>query len=171
MRIPSRLMPQVARKPVSLGSWAVLAVLLAVLACLLWKHLIPVLGVFAFLGIISVIETKRTNAHLKKLASQRTGESICTFAREANGRANDTWVVRAVYEQVQAYLGSTFPLRWNDSFEKDLKIDIEDVEEVIASEVSERTGRNFFETVGNPMYAKVRTVGDLVVFFCAQPTR
>jgi hypothetical protein len=172
MRIPSRLMPQVAGKPVSLGSWVILAVLLTALAYLLWEHPIPVLGFVAFLGAISVIEAKRTKAHLNKLAAQRNGESICTFAREANYRTNDTWVVRAVYEQVQSYLGSefhSFPLRWNDSFEKDLKIDIEDVGDVIAAEVAERTGRNFSETTGNPMYAKVSTVGDLVLFFCAQP--
>ncbi|MGZ8886203.1 MAG: hypothetical protein ACXW1O_06505 [Halobacteriota archaeon] len=172
MRIPSRLMPRVARKPTSLGALGILAVLLASFAYLLWQHPIPVLCFVAFFGAISVIETKRAKAHLSKLAAQRTGESICTFAREASCRANDTWVVRAVYEQVQSYLGSefqSFPLRWNDSFEKDLKIDIEDVEAVIASEVAERTRRNFSETTGNPMYAKVSTVGDLVLFFCAQP--
>lgn len=139
---------------------------------LLWGHPVPVLGFVAVIGVISVIEVKRTKAHLNKLAAQRAGESICTFAREANCRVNDTWVVRAVYEQVQTYLGSefqSFPLRWNDSFEKDLKIDIEDVGDIIASEVAERTGRNFSETTGNPMYGKVSTVGDLVLFFCAQP--
>lgn len=172
MRIPSRLMPRVARKLTSLGSWIVLAVLLVAFTYLLWEHPIPALGFVAFFGSVSAFEAKRTKAHLSKLAAQRTGESICTFAREANCRANDTWVVRAVYEQVQSYLGSEFhslPLRWNDSFEKDLKIDIEDVGDVIASEVAERTGRNYSETTGNPMYAKVSTVGDLVLFFCAQP--
>jgi hypothetical protein len=172
MRIPSRLMTRVARKPASLGSWIVLTVLLVVLAYSLWEYPIPILGFAVFLGVISIIEAKRTKVHLNRLATQRTGESICTFAREANCRANDTWVVRAVYEQVQSYLGPefhSFPLRWNDSFEKDLKIDIEDVEDIIASEVAERTGRNFSETDENPMYAKVSTVGDLVLFFCAQP--
>ena len=172
MRISSRLMPRVARNPTSLGAWIVLAVLLVALGCLLWEHPIPVLGFVAFFGAVSVIGSKRSKAHLSKLASHRAGESICTFAREANCRINDTWVVRAVYEQVQSYLGSefhSFPLRWNDSFEKDLKIDIEDVGDVIALEVAERTGRNYSETTGNPMYAKVGTVGDLVLFFCAQP--
>lgn len=165
-------MPRVARKPTSLGAWVVLAVLLAAFVYLLWVHPIAVLGFVGFVGVISVIEAKRTKAHLTKLAAQRAGESICTFAREASCRDNDTWVVRAVYEQVQTYLGSEFqhfPLRWNDSFEKDLKIDIEDVGDIIASEVAERTGRNYSETIGNPMYAKVSTVGDLVLFFCAQP--
>lgn len=165
-------MPRVARRPTSLGAWVVLAVLFAAFAYLLWVHPIAVLGFFGFFAVISVIEAKRTKAHLSKLAVQRAGESICTFAREANCRVNDTWVVRAVYEQVQTYLGSEFqhfPLRWNDSFEKDLKIDIEDVGDIIASEVAERTGRNYSETTENPMYAKVSTVGDLVLFFCAQP--
>lgn len=172
MRIPSRLMPRVAPKRISFGTWIFLTVPLTALAYLLWEHPIPVLGFAAFVGAISIIETKRTKAHLNKLAAQRTGESICTFAREANCRVNDTWVVRAVYDQVQSRLGSefqSFPLRWNDSFEKDLKIDIEDVGDDIASEVAERTGRTFSETVGNPMYAKVSTVGDMVLFFCAQP--
>ena len=165
-------MPRVARRPTSSGSWAFLVVLVAAFAYLLWGHPVPVLGFVAFLGAISVIEAKRTKAHLNKLAAQRAGESICTFAREANCRDNDTWVVRAVYEQVQTYLGTefqSFPLRWNDSFEKDLKIDIEDVGDIIAPEVAERTGRTSSETSGNPMYAKVSTVGDLVLFFCAQP--
>lgn len=172
MRTPSRFMPRAERKPSSLGILFGLAVLLIAFAYLLWLHPIPVLCFVAFIGAIIVIEAKRTKTHLSKLAAQRAGESICTFAREANCHVNDTWVVRAVYEQVQSYLGSefnSFPLRWNDSFEKDLKIDIEDVEELIASEVAERTGRNFSETSDNPMYAKVRTVGDLVLFFCAQP--
>jgi hypothetical protein len=165
-------MPRVARKTASLGALVVITALLVAFAYLLWQHPIPVLCFVAFFGAISVIEAKRTKAQLSKLAEQRAGESICTFAREASCRTNDTWVVRAVYEQVQSYLGSefqSFPLRWNDPFEKDLKIDIEDVEDVIASEVAERTGRNFSETAGNPMYAKVSTVGDLVLFFCAQP--
>jgi hypothetical protein len=80
-------------------------------------------------------------------------------------------VIRAVYEQLQEYLGGNppVPIRAEDRLKDDLPLDMEDVELDIALQISRRTGRSLSNTIANPYYAKVKTVKDLVLFFNAQP--
>jgi hypothetical protein len=119
-----------------------------------------------------LIETRRRKLRLKALAASRAGDSICTFARSFDCRETDTWVIRAVYEQIQAHLASdapAFPLHRDDHLIKELGIDPDDLSEDIAEEIAMRTGRSLEETGKNPFFEKVETVGDLVQFFLHQP--
>jgi len=76
-----------------------------------------------------------------------------------------------VYEQLQQYLGGDLrvPIRATDRLQKDLRIDTEDLEMDLIAEISQRTGRSLTNTAANPYYDRVKTVGDLVLFFNAQP--
>ena len=102
-----------------------------------------------------------------KLAAQRPGESICTFVRGFDYRHADTRVIRAVYEELQPWYA--FPLRADDELDGNLRIDAESLEMDIAPALAERTGRSLADAQGNPHFGRVRTVADLVAFFCAQP--
>lgn len=128
-----------------------------------------------FLPIIAVglfIESRRQARRLQRMAEARAGESICDFARSFNCSETDTWVIRAVYEQLQAYLRSdaaNFPLRRDDNLVKQLGIDPEDLAYDLADEIAARTGRSLEGTERNPFWNKIETVGDLVQFFLQQP--
>jgi hypothetical protein len=96
------------------------------------------------------------------------------FARDFDTRAVDTWIVRAVYEQVQGQLKHVhpaFPVRASDRLKEDLHLDDDDLDMDLAVQVEQRTGRSLDETKANPLFGKVKTVRDLVLFFHAQPKR
>jgi hypothetical protein len=149
------------------------------------------LAVFAaFLGALSIYKTGRLLAafylvvaviflccaiiqkrRLQKIATQRQEDSICTFARSFGRRAVDTRIIRATYEELQKYFSSdvqNFPIRATDSVEKDLRLDEEDLEDV-AMEIARRAQRSFENIEKNPLFGKVKTVGDLVLFLNLQP--
>jgi hypothetical protein len=117
--------------------------------------------------------TRIARARLQALAASRGGESICGFARSFDCRAVDTWIVRAVYEELQEalQLGETkFPVRASDSLYQDLfAIDPDTVDAALAPDIAERTGRSMDRAEENPYRGKVATVRDLVMFFNAQP--
>jgi hypothetical protein len=118
--------------------------------------------------------TKREEDILRNLATERDGESICEFARDFDTRVVDTWIVRAVYEQVQGQLKHVhpaFPVRASDRLKEDLHLDDDDLDIDLAMQVEQRTGRSLDETKANPLFGKVKTVRDLVLFFHAQPKR
>jgi hypothetical protein len=50
-------------------------------------------------------------------------------------------------------------------------VDAEDLDDVLAAEIAQRTGRSLSGSENNPYYGKVVTVEDLIRFFCAQPKR
>jgi hypothetical protein len=171
-QVPSRLMPKYVRRPVSTLGWISLAVLACAAAFLIWSHPLVVGGSMMLLALWGFLLTTFQRRRLRRLASGRSGETICSFVRGAPYREVDTWVLRAVYEQLQNYLSSDsalFPLRWDDDLSADLNIDDEDLEYDIASEIAQRTGRSCEANDTNPHYGKVRTVGDLVLFFNSQP--
>src|SRR5689334_16448601 len=62
---------------------------------------VPLLAVGTALTLFGVKREKRRK-HL--LIAARDGESICQFARSFDRHRVDTWVIRAVYEQLQLYL-------------------------------------------------------------------
>jgi hypothetical protein len=106
------------------------------------------------------------------LASQREGQTICEFARDFDTQAIDTWIIRAVYEQLQAqlkYIHSAFPIRADDRIKEDLLLDDDDLDMDLASEVETRTARPLDKTDNNPYSGKVKTVRDVVLFFQHQP--
>lgn len=117
---------------------------------------------------------RRNEVRLRRLAKAREGESICEFAREFDARSVDTWIVRAVYEQIQGQLQHVhpvFPVRSTDRLKEDLHLDDDDLDMDIAMQIEQRTGRSLGQTNANPHFGKVKTVGDLVFFFQAQPKR
>ena len=137
----------------------------------LWSYPVLVgLGTLV-LSVIAIRQNRVDRAHLARLAGTRQADSICDFSRSFNVRETDTWVIRAVYEQLQDQLhwaDPNFPVRADDGLVEDLRLDPDDIDLDIVSDVSGRTGRSIRNTKSNPFYGRVQTVGDLVAFFCAQ---
>jgi hypothetical protein len=175
VRTPSRKMPKYlpARRrwlvwplAVALVSGLVYAVGLFVVS---WPWIaVPLLA----LGAAHIyFDVKRAKRQLTQKLAAREGESICQFARSFDCRRVDTWIIRAVYEALQAQVPSArpMPIRAIDSLAHDLGVDDEDLEWVAAEEVARRTGRSMIGFERNPYYGKVRTAADLVHFFNQQP--
>jgi len=111
---------------------------------------------------------------LRTLVTEREGESICDFARSFNAHEVDTWVIRAVYEQLQQYLTSVaphFPVRPEDRLLGQLIDDPDDLDLDLVYEIASRTGRTLEDVEKNAYYSQVHTVRDLVFFFNSQPTK
>ncbi|WP_027710391.1 hypothetical protein, partial [Zooshikella ganghwensis] len=133
----------------------------------------PVILVVVPLLVTLEIKTSRDRkAHFAKLRKERANESICTFSRYFDCRSIDTWVIRAVYEQLQSYLNSNsndFPIMPSDDVFEDLLIDDEDFEIDIIEEIAQRTGRSLSHAKENQYYGKAGVVENLVYFFNEQP--
>ena len=170
-------MPKYIRGQFGVFGWLVFLPFLGIAMYAIYQ--LPwLLGVIAVIVVVGTITTKRIKHNLelqlKELAAQRGNESICTFARSFNPREVDTWVIRAVYEQLQDYLAFAypqFPVRAEDRLYGCLITDPDDLDLDLAKEIAERTGRSLEDTKGNPYYEKVETVRDLVLFFNAQPVK
>ncbi|GAB5534430.1 MAG: hypothetical protein Rubg2KO_06790 [Rubricoccaceae bacterium] len=111
------------------------------------------------------------NWHLARLRKGREGESICTFARAFDLRRVDPWTVRAVWDALQPYVRSKrgdFPIRPSDDITRDLCIDPEDGDELVAH-CAERAGRSMENAEQNPLYGSIWTVEDFVRFLNTQP--
>ena len=174
MRIASRHMPKFRAKPMGLLAWVFLAALGAAVAYLVFTEpkASAIVAALLIAGYVATLPSiKREEKQLRELAASREGQSICDFASEFDLRTVDSWVVRAVYEQVQrqlAHVHPAFPLRADDRLREDLRLDDDDLDLDVATEVEERTGRSLDATRSNPYFGKVRTVRDLVLFFQAQ---
>ncbi|HEY9401908.1 MAG TPA: hypothetical protein VIQ24_04405 [Pyrinomonadaceae bacterium] len=164
----SRWMPQAPPKRVIPMSIILLAALVVVLVCLAISitAFVVATGLILLVALLGVYDRLR----LRRLAERRPGESICTFARSFDRRAVDPWVIRAVYEEFHAYFGGTLPVRAADRIEEDLRMDWEDVDDLLG-EVALRSGRSLERSESNPFYGQVRNVGDLVLFLMYQPKR
>jgi len=171
MRTPSRRMPKFVPRPVTWAGWLVQIGIIAAIVGLIWSA--PKVLWFVPIAVVCLVfEISRRKRRLKALAAARPGESICNFAREFDFRETDTWIIRAVYEQLQAHLADdalAFPLRREDHLTKTLGIDPDDLSYDLADEIAARTGRSLEKTGNNPYWEKVETVGDLVQFFLHQP--
>jgi hypothetical protein len=153
-------------------AWSIIAALAAGYLYYLYEHPIIVVGFSAAMFALDQWNRRKTTRHLTELARARSGESICEFARAFDTRRVDTWVIRAVYEQVQQQLRWVypgFPVRATDRLKEDLWMDPDDIDMDITDDVTSRTGRSMRDHKQNPMYGKVTTVADLVAFFAAQP--
>jgi len=166
----SRFMPKYTQRR-SWPAWIALAILAFVPLGFLLAFPIPTGIVISLLVVMTIIGHRRHKARLKFLRESRPGESICEFSRSFDTKEIDTWVVRAVYEQLQGYLGGDppVPIRATDRLNEDLPIDSEDLEIDVMNQIAQRTGRSLKNTPANPYFDKVRTVGDLVRFVNAQP--
>lgn len=174
MRKASRFMPKARRPTLPWGerlfvAVAALALLVALLSAF-WAHPLTVCSVAAVLGTLVVVEGRRQEKRLAQWVQARSGESICQFARAIGCRKVDTWVVRSVYEELQRYYSARWvlPLRATDRLEDDLRLDSEDLDDVLV-DMAQRAGRDLSCPQANPFYDRVTTVGDLVHFLNAQP--
>lgn len=168
-------MPKYQPRSPGLAPWIFLAIFLA---ALIYVAVSRPTGTAAFLLLLCGVfiasgrEIKRNAEQLRCLAAEREGQSICEFAREFDAREVDTWIIRAVYEQLQLQLTHThpaFPIRASDRLKEDLLLDDDDLDMDIAVEVEQRTGRILDGSNANPYFGKVKTVRDLVMYFQAQP--
>ena len=171
MKKPSRYMPKYEGKQISVLSWLFLAFLLGLLIWLIWlfPHLLLLILIFIF---IQVRDERKRIKHFEILLKKRQKDSICTFARHFKYQEVDTWVIRAVYEQLQSYINlekTNFPIRPSDDVFTDLKIDDEDFVYNIVEEIAERTGRSLEKAESNPYYKRANIVENLVYFFNEQP--
>jgi hypothetical protein len=167
MRAPSRRMPKYVPERLGMISRVVLVGLGVGLvgAVILQPSLFIVFSaVVMFVPVFSAVDQHRQ----RRLAAERASESVCTFARSFDCRETDTWIVRAVWEEVGGLF--RFPIRRDDRFEEDLRIDSEDLDN-LAEAVAQRTGRPLVGYEKNPLFGQVKTVGDLVSFFLHQPQR
>ena len=148
-------------------------ILLGILALIgYWIYSSPlkttiVLSVFAALIGGSMLFEARRVARIR----QERDDTICDFRRSFDVRKVDPWIIRATYEAFGRWFDTKqvhFPLRASDAIGDDLKIDPEDVEDLV-HEVAQRAGYDISECEANPLYGKVETVGDFVMFFTHQP--
>jgi hypothetical protein len=170
-------MPKYQHKPMGPAGWMVLALLAFALIYILFsepKAVSVVLALLLFSFLLSRRAERRKEEALRFVAASREGESICEFARAFDPKVIDTWIIRAVYEQLQKQLEHVhpaFPIRAEDRLKEDLHLDDDGLDMDIAVEVEERTRRSLGNTAANPYLGNVRTVRDLVLFFQAQPRR
>jgi hypothetical protein len=159
-------MPALASRPVGLGCKVILGAMLIGAICLvvIYPAILVLVGIFAILGCLATVEDNR---RVRRLAVERACESICTFARSFDYRNIDTWIIRAVFEEIGE---SRFPIRAEDRLTADLRIDPDDLEDLVEA-IAERTGRPLENVEDNPLFGKVATVRRVVEFFTHQPRR
>lgn len=115
------------------------------------------------LALVTLVAAGWVAGHrrVQRIAATRSGESICEFARSFERRQVDPWVIRATYEQLVTTCG--FPVRADDHLEQNLWIGDEDLDfEVI--DIAKRSGRSLDRAEVNPLFGKIATVRDLVLF-------
>jgi len=104
--------------------------------------------------------------YLSRLAAERAGENIGTFARAFDRRAEpfDPWVIRATWDSFGGV-----PIRPSDDLAQEFGI-AEELD-VIVSDIAARSGHSLDFAEPNRVVAEIKTVGDLVRFVTRQPKR
>ena len=170
MRKPSRAMPNPIAAPLTPFAWLVFALFGVGLLWLFSRYpgVLAIVTLGLLLAALSAIKQRR---QLDALASTRRHDSICTFVRSFDYRQVDTWILRAVYEALQANVSASgkFPLRADDRLKEDLQLDEDDLDLDLLPDIAQRAGRTLEHTEINPHYGQVRTVRDLVMFLTVQP--
>jgi len=170
-RIPLALPQQDTGSWQSAAGWIAAVFVLAEACVVLVQHPVAVGAVALVLVVIGMRATKREKARLKELLRNRSGESICEFARSFDAREIDPLVIRSVYEQLQDVLSGycpALPIRASDRLTEDLGIDVDDLDMSVAPAVASRSGRSLEGVETNPYYGRVKTASDLVYFFNLQ---
>ena len=141
--------------------WLALAAIAAANLWLLYAN--PALSwALAGLAVVLAVGVYFGRRQFKRLGEERKEESICSFSRALPAREHDTWVVRAVYEEVSRLV--RVPIRPSDDLEKDLGMHPDDRDD-LAFEIARRAGRSMEDTQKNPLFDRVKTVADMVAFF------
>jgi hypothetical protein len=115
---------------------------------------------------LSVVLSLLHRRWLKRINEERKEESICSFARALPAKDHDTWVVRAAYEELSRVLNA--PLRPSDDIRRFWRMDPDDLDDV-AFRIAHRARRSMDDTKKNPMFDRVVTVEDMILFFEYQP--
>jgi hypothetical protein len=175
LRLPSRRIPPACHARLGFPGCLLLAGLASSFTFLIYSAPPLARWVIAvsvcLLYVVGAVLNKREKRRLQALADARKGESICAFARSFNPRDTDTWVIRAAYQAIQQWLPAcvdAFPIRASDTLLGDLRIDAEDVEDLIL-DIARRSGHSIEKPEDNPYHGSVLTVRDLVLFIDAQP--
>ena len=173
MRTPSnRILPLPNKKMGMYGYLIILLMLISIVGLVLSTYDKPLIwAIIGCIGVFSWISFVRMKRRLGLLAAERQNEDICKFAKSFDYRNLDTWIIRATYEELQGYLKiatDKFPIRATDRLKEDLNLDPEDLDD-IAHNIAERAKYDMSETKNNPLYDKVNTVADMVLFFSYQP--
>ena len=173
MKVASRYMPpyeELISWKSRLISYAIISILVVWLIFGIYQE--PMFGLFLLaIAIFVWIASEYERLNIEALKKTREGEDIGSFARSFDYRTVDTWIIRAVYEEINNELGfddNSVPIRASDNLEKDLKIDDEDLF-FIYDCVASRASVSDENIENNPYYNKVKTVKDLVLFMDAQP--
>jgi len=107
----------------------------------------------------------------KRLVRKRAGLSICQFARSFDCRHVDTRIIRAVYEALQGWTSfgiKQFPIMAVDDLNKVYGLKDEDLDD-FAENLAQAAKRGWTDLERNPLYGKVTTAKDLVLFLNFQP--
>ena len=164
-------MPKFKEQPTSFLGWFFLVLFIGALIFLFYRIPYALLLIPIFI-VFEIKDNKKRNTHFKEMLQNRQHESICTFSRYFECRKVDTWVIRAVYEQLQNHLDKkfcNFPIRPTDDVFTDLLIDDDDFQLDIVDEIAQRTGRTLDNAESNIYYEKANIVENLVYFFNEQP--
>jgi len=155
----------------AISPWSLLAFAVGSLA-LAWVWSMAVLVALAGTYALIVIGSVWRHRRMQSLADQRGEESICTFVRAFDYRSIDPWILRAVYEEMQDYIGiAGFPVRASDRIEEDLGLDRADIEDIVMDRIAYRTGRRLEAEPKNPLCGKIKSVRDIVIYFQHQHKR
>ena len=130
-------------------------------------YLLVIAGIALLVIVWSAIDQPKVERHFQNLCKERSGLSICEFAREFDPKVVDTWIIRAVYEQLQAALPTkqNVPIKASDSLFDTLMLDEDDLDLDLVEEIAQRTSRSLEGYESNPYYGKVTTARNLVLFF------
>ena len=184
-RRPSRTMPpKIEPKP---PGWLVSCLVLAIMIGLALMVVVPTLvkvvqdprsgplvgaiGAVGFVAVLTIsLMIQRSERRQDEMAIERAGESICTFVRSFDYRQVDTWIIRAVHEELQPYWTTerrVIPIRRSDAL-VDILDEFDEVD-LIAEFIAERCGRSLDGWLNDPRRKLPETVGDLVTFLMHQP--
>lgn len=170
MRTPSRQMhdTESTHAPLPLGLRLLPMIILAGLTWAIVQQPLLLL-IMSAVALLVGHQLRQERNHLRALAAQRQGESICQFARAFPRRQVDTWVLRAVYESLHGYLGGRLPIRADDRLKQDLRLDDDDLDLDLLEEMARLSGRSLERIEDNPWFERVTSVRDLVLFLDQQP--
>ena len=159
------MLPPTAPKKLTVVGWIISFALLTGMA---WRMVtsVPTRWAIGLVTSLFVVMTILDRYRLKRIKHERKEESICSFARQLPAKHHDTWIVRAVYEELSRELGA--PLRPTDDVTRFWHIDPDELDE-IAFRIAHRAGRSMDDTKNNPMFDRVVTIQDMIFFFEHQP--
>jgi hypothetical protein len=158
-------MPPPEVRKTTIAGWLVLSGIATAIAYGMLANL-PLRWGFGGWFVLIAVFTLFHRRWLRRVKEERKEESICSFARALPAKEHDTWVVRAVYEEMSRVVGG--PLRPSDDIKRFWRVDPDDLDDV-AFAIARRAGRSMDDTKKNPMFDRVFTIADMIVFFEHQP--